>query len=159
MSKGIRAAVNALFLEKLPGFLSGEVTGAAFRKNVILTSIAAHEITESAACTHYNWAKKQAETAGVLALYQLGRKEGKNNGGRKKKVVEAVATETSETTLTETATETTASTDDTSNPSAETAPETAAETPSEDPVLASETVATEEVAAESEGKGKKRNKK
>lgn len=96
MDKGIRPAAIAKFAELLP--TRATVGNARFRAEVRFFLIENFGITGAAASTHYNHAfqeaKKVPELAGLLA--GLGRPEGKNSGGRKKKVVPEAATLISE---------------------------------------------------------------
>lgn len=85
MDKGIRPAANAKFLELLP--TRAEVGNTAFRKNVMFYLMDQYSCTNPAAATHYNHAFQQVKKANPELVEGLGRPEGKNNGGRKKKVV------------------------------------------------------------------------
>lgn len=102
MDKGIRPASIAKFAELLP--TRAEVGNTAFRKNVMFYLMDQYGCTNPAAATHYNHAFQQAKqnnpalvgpvaggAAGTVAA--LGRAEGKNNGGRKKKEVVPVLPE------------------------------------------------------------------
>lgn len=85
MDKGIRPACNAKFAELLP--TRAEVGNTAFRKNVMFYLMEEFGCTNPAAATHYNHAFQQVKAANSELVVGLGRPEGKNNGGRKKKVV------------------------------------------------------------------------
>ena len=85
MDKGIRPACNAKFAELLP--TRAEVGNTAFRKNVMFYLMEEFGCTNPAAATHYNHAFQQVKAANPEIVVGLGRPEGKNNGGRKKKVV------------------------------------------------------------------------
>lgn len=92
MDKGIRPACNAKFLELLP--TRADIGNTAFRKNVMFYVMEEFGCTNPAAATHYNHAFQECKKATPELVIGLGRPEGKNNGGRKKKAVvvaEAVA--------------------------------------------------------------------
>ena len=92
MDKGIRPACNAKFLELLP--TRAEIGNTAFRKSVMFYVMEEFGCTNPAAATHYNHAFQECKKATPELVIGLGRPEGKNNGGRKKKAVvvaEAVA--------------------------------------------------------------------
>jgi hypothetical protein len=85
MDKGIRPAANAKFAELLP--TRAEIGNTAFRKNVMFYLMEEFGCTNPAAATHYNHAFQLVKQANPELVVGLGRPEGKNNGGRKKKVV------------------------------------------------------------------------
>jgi hypothetical protein len=85
MDKGIRPAANAKFVELLP--TRAEIGNTAFRKNVMFYLMEEFGCTNPAAATHYNHAFQLVKQANPELVVGLGRPEGKNNGGRKKKVV------------------------------------------------------------------------
>jgi len=92
MDKGIRPACNAKFLELLP--TRADIGNTAFRKNVMFYVMEEFGCTNPAAATHYNHAFQECKKVNPELVIGLGRPEGKNNGGRKKKAVvvaEAVA--------------------------------------------------------------------
>ena len=85
MDKGIRPAANAKFVELLP--TRAEIGNTAFRKNVMFYLMEEFGCTNPAAATHYNHAFQLVKASNPELVVGLGRPEGKNNGGRKKKVV------------------------------------------------------------------------
>ena len=64
-----------------------EMGNLAFRKKIILDLVEQTGCTIAAASTHYNHAFQKAKIEVPDQVVGLGRPEGKNNGGRKKKVV------------------------------------------------------------------------
>ena len=114
MDDGKRAAAKAKFMELLP--TRADVGNKRFRANVRFFLIEEFGCTDNAASTHYNHAFQECKktnpellgpvTGAAGEVPALGRPEGKNNGGRKKKVVET-ATNNGTTTDAETVTETT----------------------------------------------------
>ncbi len=86
MSKqnSIRSAANSMFLQLLPS--RKEVGNKAFRRNVMHYLVETFECTVPAAATHYNYAFQRVKEGMPELVAGLGRAEGKNNGGRKKKV-------------------------------------------------------------------------
>lgn len=62
----------------------------AFRKKIILDLVEQTGCTIAAASTHYNYAFQKAKIEVPEKVVGLGRPEGKNNGGRKKKVATPV---------------------------------------------------------------------
>lgn len=94
MSKGIRPAVNAKFMELSPKRLAGEfgpidtplaAGNTKFRRTIMDYAMEQFSITNAAAATAYNTARiKCAETNPELVV-GLGRPEDKK-GGRKKKL-------------------------------------------------------------------------
>jgi hypothetical protein len=89
MDKGIRPAANAKFNELLP--TRAEVGNTAFRKAVLFYIVEEFGTTLAAAATHYNHAFQNVKAARPDLVEGLGRPEGKNNGGRKRKVAETAA--------------------------------------------------------------------
>jgi hypothetical protein len=92
MDKGIRVNVNNKFVELLPQ--RAALGNTKFRASVIAYAMEEFGISITSAATHYNHAFKVVKVADPVAVEGLGRPEGKNNGGRKKKAVvvaEAVA--------------------------------------------------------------------
>ncbi len=89
MSKpnSIRSAVNTKFIEMLPQLAT--IGGKAFRRQILDWSVEKLEITMSAAATHYNYAFHRIKEGEPELVVGLGRPEGKNNGGRKKKTAAA----------------------------------------------------------------------
>lgn len=85
--KGIRLGAIAKFAELLPQ--RAVLGNARFRAEVRFFLIENYGITGNAASTHYNHAFQEAKKVPAMTelLIGLGRPEGKNNGGRKKKVV------------------------------------------------------------------------
>jgi hypothetical protein len=87
MDDGKRSACNAKFLEMLPKFASGEWTGAKFRAEVRFYMIEEFSCTGGAASSHYAHSFNLAKAGNNPLVNGLGRKEGTNNSGRKKKVI------------------------------------------------------------------------
>lgn len=86
MSKNTaRAAAFAIFNSHLPS--RKERGNTAFRKAVIVEIMEAFDCTLSSASTYYNTAFKQAKLETPELVEGLGRPAGKNNGGRKAKIV------------------------------------------------------------------------
>jgi len=85
MSKqnSIRSAVNTKFMELLPQLKT--IGGKAFRRTVLDWAVESLQITMAAAATHYNHAFQRIKNSEPELVAGLGRPEGKNNGGRKKK--------------------------------------------------------------------------
>ena len=83
MTIGIRAAVNASFVQLLPQ--RAEIGNRAFRAAVLNAAIAEHGISVASAATHYNHAFKQVKAANPELVEGLGRADDKK-GGRKPKV-------------------------------------------------------------------------
>lgn len=91
MDKGIRPFCNAKFKEMLAK--RAELGNKRFRSEVRTSVIEGFGCTPEAASTHYNHSFQECKKSNPELVEGLGRAEGKNNGGRKKKVVvEAVAT-------------------------------------------------------------------
>jgi hypothetical protein len=90
MDKGIRQSANAKFMELLP--TRTEVGNTVFRKNVMFYLMDEFSCTNQAAATHYNHSFQKCKKENPALVEGLGRPEGKNNGGRKKKVVVDAAT-------------------------------------------------------------------
>jgi hypothetical protein len=90
MDKGIRPAANNKFMEMLPQ--RAELGNTRFRKEILAWLELEFDCTRAAAATHYNFAFKQCKAAHPELVVGLGRPEGKNNGGRKKKVAEVIET-------------------------------------------------------------------
>lgn len=86
MDKGIRNGVNIKFAEMLPQLAA--IGGRLFRKTVIDWTIDNYGVTIASAATHYNYSLKQAQKTTPALVVGLGRPPEKNNGGRKKKVVD-----------------------------------------------------------------------
>lgn len=86
MDKGIRSGVKFEFNRLLPQLPT--LGGKAFRKAILLWTVEQYECTMNAAATHYNFAKHEATKANPELVAGLGRAPEKNNGGRKKKVVD-----------------------------------------------------------------------
>jgi hypothetical protein len=86
MSKNnARAAAFAIFNSHLPS--RKERGNTAFRKAVIVEIMEAFDCTLSSASTYYNTAFKEAKLKTPELVEGLGRPAGKNNGGRKAKIV------------------------------------------------------------------------
>lgn len=86
MSKNTaRAAAFAIFNSHLPS--RKERGNTAFRKAVIVEIMDTFDCTLSSASTYYNTAFKQAKLETPELVEGLGRPAGKNNGGRKAKIV------------------------------------------------------------------------
>jgi len=84
MDKGIRIGVIHKFNEMVPQLAA--LGGQAFRKEVREWTIENYCCTGAAASTHYAHAFNKAKEVIPELLAGLGRAEGKNNGGRKKKL-------------------------------------------------------------------------
>lgn len=85
MDKGIRQGVNNKFRELLA---QREAMGnKAFRKHILYWAVEQYGVSIASAATAYNNAFKDAKKEIPEQVVGLGRPEGKNNGGRKKKVV------------------------------------------------------------------------
>lgn len=97
MDKGIRAFARTLFvaqneLRRKGLAFTGDKGNTAFRKHVMGTLMEQFDCTLASAATHYNDALQLVKAATPELVSGLGRPEGKNNGGRKKKVPEAAPT-------------------------------------------------------------------
>jgi hypothetical protein len=92
MSKqnSIRSAANMMFMQLLPS--RKEIGNKAFRRNVMHYLCETFDITVAAAATHYNHAFQRIKESEPELVEGLGRPEGKNNGGRKKKEAPAQLT-------------------------------------------------------------------
>jgi hypothetical protein len=90
MDKGIRQGVNAKFNEMLPQLK--ELGGKKFRRTLLDWAVEQYGCTMAASSTHYNHAFQSCKKAAPELVEGLGRAEGKNNGGRKKKVIAEVPT-------------------------------------------------------------------
>lgn len=102
MDKGIRSFARTLFVEqneqRRKGLaFTGDKGNTAFRKHVMGTLMEQFGITLASAATHYNDAFQLVKAATPELVSGLGRPEGKNNGGRKKKAPEAVLVDPAET--------------------------------------------------------------
>lgn len=80
MTKGIREYTNARFNKYLIGFVSGELTGAAFRAKVMDGTSAKFGINVASAATHYNHALKMSRLASPTSVEGLGRPDDKKGG-------------------------------------------------------------------------------
>jgi hypothetical protein len=91
MSKpnSIRSAVNTKFVEMLPQL--AVIGGKKFRRTILDWSVETLGITMAAAATHYNHAFHRIKECEPELVQGLGRPEGKNNGGRKRKPAAAPA--------------------------------------------------------------------
>lgn len=89
MDKGIRVGVNAKFNEMLPQLAI--VGGKKFRRELLDWTVEQYGATMAAASTHYNFAFKECKKVSPELVLGLGRAEGKNNGGRKRKEVTVVS--------------------------------------------------------------------
>ena len=88
MSKqSIRTVANNMFLERLP--TRAAQGNLLWRKGIILDLVELTGCTIAAANTHYNYAFKRIKQSEPELVVGLGRPEGKNNGGRKRKQVPA----------------------------------------------------------------------
>jgi len=85
-TQSIRKAVNNKFVAMLPQLAT--LGGKGFRRTILDWSVEELKITMAAAATHYNHAFKRIKESEPELVVGLGRPEGKNNGGRKKKPVE-----------------------------------------------------------------------
>lgn len=81
----IRSMAIHKFNELLPGRVNSSKGNAAFRKAVVVFLVENAKCSWAAACTHYNHAFQLAKVAKSTLIEGLGRAEGKNNGGRKRK--------------------------------------------------------------------------
>ena len=84
MDKGIRVGVNAKFNEMLPQLAA--LGGKAFRRVILDWTVENYGVTMASASTHYNHSFQAVKEAAPELVAGLGRPEGKNNGGRKRKV-------------------------------------------------------------------------
>lgn len=82
MTKGIRDFAAAAFIESLPSFQSGELTGTQFRRKVMDQMVAQFQCSVASASTHYNFCLKAQRLNDPESVKDLGREEGKK-GGRK----------------------------------------------------------------------------
>ena len=94
MAKSIRERAVEIFNEKIVARNNNEYgSDTAFRKDVVWTLVEEFDITVGAASSAYNYAKLQMTATNPDAVKGLGRAEGKNNGGPKKRdTVQQVAT-------------------------------------------------------------------
>lgn len=83
MDKGIRPACNAKFKELLPQ--RAALGNTRFRKSVMSFLMEDFGCTNPSAATHYNHSFQKVKKENPELVIGLGRPEGKNNGGRKKK--------------------------------------------------------------------------
>jgi len=88
MDKGIRPASNIKFMELLPQ--RAALGNTRFRKSVMSFLMEEFGCTNPSAATHYNHSFQKCKKEHPELVIGLGRPEGKNNGGRKKKVADAV---------------------------------------------------------------------
>lgn len=87
MAKSIRERAVEIFNEKIVARNNNEYSNdTAFRKDVVWTLVEEFDITVGAASSAYNYAKLQMAATNPDAVKGLGRAEGKNNGGPKKRV-------------------------------------------------------------------------
>ncbi len=84
MDKGIRVGVNAKFNEMLPQLAA--LGGKMFRRAILDWTVENYGVTMASASTHYNHSFQACKAADATLVAGLGRAEGKNNGGRKRKV-------------------------------------------------------------------------
>lgn len=96
MTQGIRAYVAARFVQLLPQFRSGELTGTAFRKSVMDSAVKEFGISVASAATHYNHSLKQMRLTDAKAVDGLGRPEGKKGGRKPKVTVDVIKVKTGE---------------------------------------------------------------
>ena len=95
MSKGIREFAVATFNEKIAKRNNKEYgSDTAFRKDVVCTIAEQFDISIGAASSAYNYAKQQLTLTNPQLVEGLGRPEGKNNGGPKKKAATTATTAT-----------------------------------------------------------------
>jgi hypothetical protein len=93
MAKSIRERAVEVFNTKLVARNNNEYTNdTAFRKDVVWTLVEEFDITVGAASSAYNYAKLQMTASNPDAVKGLGRPEGKNNGGPKKRDTVQAAT-------------------------------------------------------------------
>ena len=81
--QSIRTVANNMFLERLPTRTAQG--NLLWRKGIILDLVELTGCTIAAASTHYNYAFKRIKESEPELVAGLGRPEGKNNGGRKRK--------------------------------------------------------------------------
>jgi len=84
-----RAIANNMFLQRLPQ--RAAQGNLLWRKGIILDLCELTGCSIAAASTHYNYAFKRIKESEPELVQGLGRPEGKNNGGRKRKQVPPVA--------------------------------------------------------------------
>ena len=84
--QSIRTVANNMFLERLP--TRAAQGNLLWRKGIILDLVELTGCTIAAASTHYNYAFKRIKGSEPELVVGLGRPEGKNNGGRKRKQVQ-----------------------------------------------------------------------
>lgn len=87
MDKGVRKGILVKFNEMVSNGQLKELGGRKFRRTLMDWAMEQYSVTNSAAATHYNFAFHDAKKNTPEAVAGLGRAEGKNNGGRKKKPV------------------------------------------------------------------------
>ena len=87
MSKGIRSAVNAKFVELL--HIRQSEGNLFFRRAVMHFAMQQFDISVASAATHYNHAFKVAKAAAVPGIEGLGRAEDKKGGRPRKNVAAA----------------------------------------------------------------------
>ena len=87
----IRAAASMMFVQLLPS--RAEVGNKMFRRNVMHYLCETFDCTVPAAATHYNYAFQDVKNNTPAWVVGLGRAEGKNNGGRKKQLMQLTAQE------------------------------------------------------------------
>lgn len=93
MAKSIRERAVEVFNTKLVARNNNEYTNdTAFRKDVVWSLVEEFDITVGAASSAYNYAKLQMTASNPDAVKGLGRPEGKNNGGPKKRDTVQAAT-------------------------------------------------------------------
>ena len=93
MAKSIRERAVEIFNEKIVARNNNEYSNdTAFRKDVVWSLVEEFDITVGAASSAYNYAKQQMAASNPDAVKGLGRPEGKNNGGPKKRVAVQQAT-------------------------------------------------------------------
>lgn len=98
MSKGIREFACAVFNAKIAKRNNKEYSSdTAFRKDVVCTIAEQFDISIGAASSAYNYAKQQLTLTNPQLVEGLGRPEGKNNGGPKKKATATVTAATGDT--------------------------------------------------------------
>ena len=87
-TQSIRMIAIEMFQSRL--VLRATIGDKAFRKGLILDLAEITGCTIAAASTHYNYAFQLAKKEIPAQVVGLGRAEGKNNGGRKRKQAPAV---------------------------------------------------------------------
>ena len=94
--RGVRGWATAAFKDLHAALFKAEDRGAAFRMSILIGLEAKFKCTRAASAGAYNNAKDFWAEHEPALVEGLGRPEGKNNGGRKKAVVETEVTDVQE---------------------------------------------------------------